>query len=114
MADSAADAAPSAGPAQVAEEPPVSGDFSLVPLNAEEYADKCLPLVPELRTRLAASLPEGAVLWGAELLNPEDEASTHVLAKCAPSRKPGTPTALLPSFAPAAPGAVAAHACPVP
>ena len=72
----------------------MSGDFSLVPLNAEEYADKCLPLVPELRTRLAASLPEGAVLWGAELLNPEDEASTHVLAKCAPSREAGTLFAL--------------------
>ena len=112
MADSADAAA--AEPAQAAEEAHVSGDFSLVPLNAEEYASKCLPLVPELRARLAASLSEGAVLWGAELLNAEDEAGTHVLAKCAPSRKPGTPTALLPSFAPAAPGAVAAHACPVP
>jgi hypothetical protein len=89
MADTATDAPAAAVTApEVPQEelPAVPGDFSLVPLYAEEYESRCLPLVPELRTRLASSLPEGAVLWGAELLNPDDAAGTHVLAKCAPSR----------------------------
>jgi hypothetical protein len=88
MADG--DAAPGdSSAAGTVEELQASGNFSLVPLYADEYESKCLPLVPELRARLAGALPDGSVLWGAELLNADDAAGTHVLAKCAPSRPAG-------------------------
>jgi hypothetical protein len=58
------------------------GDFNLVPLAADVYESACLPLVPELRARLASTLPAGTKLWGGELLNADDAAGTHVLAKC--------------------------------
>ncbi len=69
-------------PAETPAEFNVPPDFSLKPIGAELYDSKVLPLVPELRSRLAGVLPAGSVLWGAELLNPEDAAGTHVLAKC--------------------------------
>ena len=45
-----------------------------------------LPLVPQLRERLAATLPADTRLWGAELLNAADEAGTTVLGKCVHGR----------------------------
>jgi len=56
-------------------------DYSLVPFGPD-YATVVLPLVPELRQRVAATLPPGTKLWGGDLLNPDDAAGTHLLAKC--------------------------------
>ena len=56
-------------------------DYSLTPFGPD-YATVVLPLVPELRQRIAATLPPGTTLWGGDLLNAEDAAGTHLLAKC--------------------------------
>jgi hypothetical protein len=55
-------------------------DFSLAPIGPPY--DTVLALVPELRSRLASTLQPGVFLWGGELLNPDDAAGTHLLAKC--------------------------------
>ena len=56
-------------------------DYSLVPFGPD-YQTVVLPLVPELRQRVAATLPPGSSLWGGDLLNADDAAGTHLLAKC--------------------------------
>lgn len=55
-------------------------NFGMEPLGPPY--ESVLALVPALRARLAAAgLPADAALWGARLLDPDDPAAEHVLAK---------------------------------
>lgn len=75
-----------APPAESSPEIALPPDFSLKPFGPD-YETVVVPLVPQLRQRLEGVLPAGSVLWGAELLNCEDAAGTHVLAKCVPGSR---------------------------
>jgi len=77
----------------------VPPDYSLAPIGPPY--EQVLALVSELRSRLASTLPPGAVLWGGELLNGEDAAGMHLLAKCATAQR--RPRQALTLSAPSAP-----------
>jgi hypothetical protein len=77
-----ADAAPPPAPARAG---PVAALSALL-APAGPDAATVLALVPALRTALAASLPPGTLLWGADLLDADDAAGVTVLGKCVASR----------------------------